>query len=124
MLTDTRLTTTTAEITLRDDGIAVFATLPDKRDDITLSDVKEIDILIDSFRDTHRLYLVVIKHGRYTLEARKHLSRKEGIADKIAMVAKGPTQTMLGNFFLGIYRPKIAIRLFHSAQEAERWLLS
>lgn len=124
MLTVTRLTTSAVEITLRNDGVAEFNILPLKTDEITLKDLKEIDVLIETFQHTHRLYLIVIQHGKYTLEARKYLAKKEGVADKIAMVAKGPTQSMLGNFFLGFYRPKIAISLFRSVNAAELWLLS
>jgi hypothetical protein len=75
------------------------------------------------FNSTHKLMLVYIQNGKYTRDARKYLSQQDQLAEKVAMIAKTPYQTLIGNFFLGIYRPKMTIKLFNSSRKAEAWLL-
>lgn len=122
-MTTTRLSTATAEIILRDDGIAEFSALPTKTGEFTLDEIIEVLELIQPFTQSHRKYLVEIKHGKYSHEARKYIASQEVIADKVAMVATGPFQKMMGNFFLGLNKPNIEIKLFNQRKNAEEWLL-
>lgn len=115
--------TSTVQINLKDNGIAVFRAKDHMTRVFTLDDLKEIDEKIMDFVGTHRLYLIHIVNGKYTQEARRHLQGHTNVADKIAMVAKGPFQKLVGNFFLGFNRPNITIKLFTTADEAEKWLL-
>ena len=117
------LTTSAAEIILREDGIAEFRALSHKKDEFSLEEVQKVVQLIDHFIDTHRNYLIEIKNGKFSHEARKFIASQVKIADKVAMVATGPIQKMLGNFFLGINKPNIETKLFNKRESAIEWLL-
>ena len=85
--------------------------------------MKENVLKLLEFEQSHRLYLVYIRNGKYSRDARKFMSEQDDLADKVAMVAKTPYQTLIGNFFLGIYKPKMKIRLFSASDKAIEWLL-
>ena len=89
-MTDTRLSTSTAEIILSENGIAEFRALPSKTDEFNLAEVKEVLELVANFVDTHRFYLVEIKNGKFSHDARKFIAAQDNIADKVAMVLPAP----------------------------------
>ena len=122
-MTITRISTKTVNIHLLDNGIAELRSKPDMLREFDLNDMRLIVEAIKSVNDSHRLLLIYIDNGKYSQEARKFLSNQNTIADKIAMVANKPLQKLVGNFFLGINRPKIPIKLFSNSLDAESWLL-
>ncbi|MBD3638225.1 MAG: STAS/SEC14 domain-containing protein [Crocinitomicaceae bacterium] len=124
MKTTSKRETTTLNIILFDNGIASFRAKPSMTREFTLKDVREIHAEIITFNRVNRLFLIHIENGMYSLEARKYLANVEKtLADKIAMVAQKPLQKVVGNFFLGINRPPIPIKLFTNQDEAKEWLL-
>lgn len=116
--------TSTIEIKLRSDGIMEIHSRPEMLDVFSYNQMKENINKIKEFNTNYGLILVYIKNGKYSREARKLLSSQIDLAKKVAMVAKTPYQRLVGNFFLGIYRPKLKIRLFDSSAKASKWLLS
>lgn len=46
------------------------------------------------------------------------------IASRVAMVGVNPVARVIGNFFLGLNRPPIPVRLFAGEEEAISWLQS
>ena len=57
-------------------------------------------------------------------EARDHFSmknRKAGVS-AIAMLIKSPVSRIIGNFFLGLNKPKVPTQLFTSEIKAVNWL--
>lgn len=116
--------TSTIEIKLRSDHIMEVHSLFDKKDLYTLSQMQENVAKLLEFKDEYSLILVFIKNGKYSREARNLLAEQDDLAEKVAMVAKTPYQRLVGNFFLGLYRPKLNIKLFDSGDKAVKWLLS
>lgn len=59
-----------------------------------------------------------------TKEARDHFSMKgrEPGVSAIALHIKSPVSRVIGNFYLGISRPKVPTRLFNSEAQAVKWL--
>src|SRR5690606_30537567 len=117
-LTISKIKTETVAITLFDNGIAEFEALPQMTGEFSVDHVKEVLSIVKTFNHKNRLFLIHIKNGKYDKAARNYLAQQNDIADKIAMVATKPLQTMLGNFFLGVNRPKLNIKLFNSYLEA------
>jgi hypothetical protein len=116
--------TETIEIKLRSDGIAEIHSRPEMQGVFTLEQMKENVNQLRELTVAHSLFLVFITNGKYSRESRKYLSQQKDLAAKIGMIAVSPYQTLIGNFFLGIYRPEMKIKLFTSSEKAVEWLLS
>jgi len=59
-----------------------------------------------------------------TKEARDYFSMNERSAgvNAIAMLVKSPVSSIIGNFFLGLNKPKVPTQLFTSENKAVEWL--
>ena len=79
---------------------------------------------VRELKEDRELLLIFIDNGRIGYEARVCYQSTDLIFKKVAMVAKGPVQQLLGNFFLGIHRPKMPIKMFIDEASAVSWLKS
>ena len=122
-----RIETETVSLKVRDDQILEIQALDSMIRQFELEDIIKI---VDAIRDLKgnypnlNLFLVHIKNGKYSMEARKYLASQQDIAKKIAMIANKPMQVMVGNFFLGLNRPNIEMKLFTTKSKGEKWLKS
>jgi hypothetical protein len=121
---DKKLGTDTVELTIQENGIVLFLARAEMKREFTLEDMEKLFNVVEKLPKNNRLFLIPIRNGKYSREARKYMGSRELIADKIAMVAEKPYQMLIGNFFLGLHKPKITIKLFRTIEKAEEWLLS
>lgn len=110
------------ELKFRSDGIVEIHTLPEMTRIFELEDMAAIIAILLENLDKYPSLVIYITNGKYTAEARRHITEHEPLLDKIAMVANKPMQTLVGNFFLGINKPKAQIRLFNTGEKAIKWL--
>jgi hypothetical protein len=60
-----------------------------------------------------------------TREARQYLSNSQEtmeITSRVAMIAGNPVSRIIGNFFLGLNRPPVPVKLFGDVASAKGWL--
>ncbi|MCB9224122.1 MAG: hypothetical protein H6582_08110 [Crocinitomicaceae bacterium] len=116
--------TSSLEIKLRSDGIIEVHSRPEMKERYEDYHMNENVAKIKEVNEKHSLILVFITNGKYSRDARRILSEQFDLAEKVAMIAKTPYQTLVGNFFLGINKPSINIKLFNTQKKAEAWLHS
>jgi hypothetical protein len=63
---------------------------------------------------------------RATADARRYFSSAETLAivNATALLVGGPVSRMLGNFFIGLNKPPVDIRIFDDEDAARAWLRS
>ena len=77
-----------------------------------------------SNKNIYPLLVDIREINSLTKEARDHFSmhdREAGVT-AIAMLIKSPVSSIIGNFYLGINKPKIPTQLFTSESKAIKWL--
>lgn len=105
------------------DGYIEIRSLPEMKRQYNLADMEENADLLNMLGSPDIKVLVHISNGKYSAEARRFLASYEKAPNKVAMVAKSPFHTLVGNFFLGINKPKSNIKLFNSKEKALGWLI-
>jgi hypothetical protein len=91
-------------------------------DTIELHHAKEVYETVQKIQGDRRLIIVHTRDGKISQDARKFFSNCEAIFDKVAVIASGPLQILVANFFLGINKPKMPLRLFKTEEKAIEWL--
>ncbi len=125
MTADTQLKaeTPTAVLTLRDDGILEIVHKPA---DVTLADAEQVHAVVEKLVGERQiLVLVDIRKARsISREARQFGadSRRRTNTKAQAMIIDSGISRVLGNFFLGLNRPKYPVHLFTSKEDAVVWL--
>jgi hypothetical protein len=69
--------------------------------------------------------LVNITHAKsVNQEARKYYSSEdaERVYKAVALIVNSPVSKMLGNFFIGLNKPPMPLKLFNSEEEGVAWL--
>jgi hypothetical protein len=94
--------------------------------EITLPDAEENTRLVASITQGNKPPILVDIRDilSITKEARDHFSmknREPGVI-AIALLIKSPVSRVIGNFYLGISRPRVPTRLFTSEAQAVNWL--
>ncbi|HXC05105.1 MAG TPA: hypothetical protein VNZ86_10170 [Bacteroidia bacterium] len=109
---------------LKEDGIIEIKPIPGWRETPTLAhavkDMECLNVLSDGKRYPTLCYL---PDAIITREMRNYYSNHEPLALAAAMIVRSPFQRILGNFFIGLNKVKVPIRLFTSDTEARTWLL-
>lgn len=109
---------------LRADGICHSIVLPGS--EITLPDAQENSVKVAQVSNgTKPPILVDIREiATITKEARDHFAMKgrESGVTAIALHIKSPVSRVIGNFYLGISKPKVPTRLFTNEKTAIVWL--
>ena len=114
--------TSVNKISLHVDGIIISEPIEEMTGTIELSHAKEAFELIKQVKGNRRLIVVHTRDGKISQEARQYFSDCEPIFDKVAIIAMGPLQILVANFFLGINKPKMPLRLFKTEEKALVWL--
>jgi len=124
MKRETTIRSRTAELFIDENGI-IHQTL-DPGSEVTLEDIKE-DISLYSVLDKKRKAFVLIdlcNVNSVEKQARDYLASEE-TAKKVsaaALVAQTRTSKVLGNFFLGLNKPMMPVKLFMSTDDGLDWL--
>jgi hypothetical protein len=123
MATET-ITTRTAKIWLRDDGVIQFVILPGIK--IQLADAKENAAAVAQLAaDQRRPVLVDIRASLgIDHETRAYYAKAEGVKSNsaLALLVESPVTRVMANFFISINKPVIPTQLFTSEAEAVMWL--
>jgi len=123
-MTTKPVTTRTAKIWLRADGVIQVVTLPNVQEG--LEDAKENIVVIAGFASEKRRPVLVDIRAALGLdrEVRVYYSSAEGVkADTaLALLVESPFSRVLANFFIGLNKMPVPTRLFTSEDEAVAWL--
>lgn len=107
-----------------DDGIARTVVKPQA--EISLSDAKENTRAIEELYEGEKFPLLIdTRPLKYiSKEARDHFSIKDRptVLNSFALLIGSPLSRIIGNFFMGLNKPSIPMRLFTSEKEAIKWL--
>lgn len=107
-----------------DDGICRTKTKPQA--EITLKEAIENSTAVSSLYKNKKFPLLVDARNVKTMakEARKHFSTndRETRITSMAIMVKSPLSRVVGNFFMGLNKPKIPARLFDDENAAVEWL--
>jgi len=59
-----------------------------------------------------------------TKEARDHFSmrNRESVVNSFAILIYSPLSRIIGNFFMGLNKPRVPAKLFNDEEEAVKWL--
>ena len=96
-----------------------------KNAEVHLEDAKENSIAVNSFH-TYNEYALIIDTSEIksiTKEARNHFSmngRKSNVVC-FAIIISSPLSAVVGNFFMGLNKPRVPARLFTKESEAILW---
>ena len=110
---------------LRDDKIVQTSYL--KETEVTLDDAKNEVRFCSEINDGKKiLYLADISQvNKVPREVRKYYSSEAACKyiKAIVLVTSSPVSRVIGNFFLGLNKPPVPIRLFDSVDEGNAWLM-
>ena len=116
--------TETAETVLGDDGIVRVHMRPGTTETLTTAR-ENIEALASICGDKKHPLLIDMTGTRgANQDARRHYS-SESVTERVsaaAMLVPTPVSKVLGNFFLGLNKPRHALRLFTSEADAIEWL--
>jgi hypothetical protein len=123
-MTTDPITTRTAKIWLRADGLIQVVPLPNIKSG--LADAKENVAAITRFASAKkRPVLIDIRASQgIDRETRAYYSSAEGVKSDtaLALLVESPVTQVMANFFIGFNQPPVPTRLFTSEAEAVAWL--
>jgi len=94
--------------------------------EITLEDAKENTVAVETFYygKTYPLLIDGRKVKSISKEARDHFSLKgrKSTVSSFAILVKSPLSRIIGNFFMGLNKPTVPVKLFDDEKEAIKWL--
>lgn len=107
-----------------DDGICRTKAKP--KAEITLKEAMENSATVNAFYKDKKFPLLVDARSVKTMsrEARSYLSTngRETNINSFAVMVKSPLSRVIGNFFMGLNKPKVPAKLFDDEKEAIKWL--
>jgi len=116
--------TRTGKFWLGEDGIMRGIILP--TDEHNLADANENGEAVAKFSEKKRCPLLIdmVRCKSVTGKARAHYARDEAGEEvsAIALLIGSPVSRIIGNFFLGINKPKYPVKLFTAETGAIEWL--
>lgn len=114
----------TGKIWLEGDGIVRFTYFP--KVEVTLADAKKSIAVVLKISKGKTQPLFVDSRGIKSMEreARTYYAGEEAAkaVSACALLIGSPISRVIGNFFLGINKPKFPVKLFTSESEAIEWL--
>jgi len=107
-----------------DDGIA--RTIVKGNMEIGIKEALENTKAVSSLAEGNKFPLLVDSRNiQYiTKEARDHFSmrNRESVVNAMAILIQSPLSRIIGNFFMGLNKPRVPARLFTEEEEALLWL--
>lgn len=105
------------------DGVARTVVKPDA--EISLQDAKENSVAVNSLQGKSSFTLLVDtrKIKSITKEARDHfsLNGRESRVVAFAIIIGSPLSRVIGNFFMGLNKPRVPVKLFTNEEKALTW---
>ena len=112
-------------IVFMDEHDIIHVNYPDKIG-VTLEDAKEEVALCSKIRDGEKVLSIVdlSKIKFVDKEARNYYASKEltKIYSAVVLIVNSPVSRVIGNFFLGLNKPSIPLKLFSNEKEGVKWL--
>lgn len=106
------------------DGIA--RTTVKSNADVTIKEAKENSIAVNSLSTGQSFPLLIDARGIRSMskEARDlfSLNNRSSFVNSFAILIESPLSRIIGNFFMGLNKPRVPVKLFNSEQEALLWL--
>ncbi|HEX8516211.1 MAG TPA: STAS/SEC14 domain-containing protein [Bacteroidia bacterium] len=94
--------------------------------DVTLKEAKENSVAVNSLTGGKAAVLLVDSRDIRSIskEARDYFSmnNRESFIVAFALVIDSPLSRIIGNFFMGLNKPRVPARLFTDEKEAINWL--
>lgn len=115
-----------AEIILRDDHVLEYRYRDDAMIDLSAAR-NMVEKALELAGDAAPCPTVVVAGGvkGVTRDAREFFAQSDAnasISSCVGLVVNSPVARVIGNFFMGLNRPRIPTRLFRSVEEALPWL--
>jgi hypothetical protein len=96
--------------------------------EVTINDAKENSMAVNSLSNGNDFPLLIDTREirSITKEARDFFSmnNRESHVIAFAILIDSPLSKIIGNFFMGLNKPRVPVRLFTSEKEAISWLQS
>ena len=92
--------------------------------EIVIEDAKANSEAVNSFElEKYPLIVDTSQIKSITKEARDQFSMRgrESSVVAIAMIIKSPLSKIVGNFFMGLNKPRVPVRLFNDEESAKSW---
>ena len=93
--------------------------------EVKIDDAKENSQVVNELTNGQKLPLLVdiTELKSITKEAREWFSNRgrESNIIAIAMLIKSPVSTIIGNFYIGLNKPRVPTKLFHNEGKALKW---
>lgn len=109
---------------LGNDGI--MYTVGKENAEVNLEDAKENTRIIEEYYYGKKFPLFVDGRNVKSIskEARDHFSLKgrESVINCFAMIVSSPLSRIIANFFIGINRPTVPVKMFDDEKKAVEWL--
>lgn len=110
---------------LGDDGIIRTKVKPQA--EVTIEEAKENSIAVNSFSKNNEKFPLLIDSRNIksiTKEARDFFSmnNRESCIVAFAVIIDSPVSRIVGNFFMGLNKPRVPAKLFNSEEDAVHWL--
>ncbi|MCE3280928.1 MAG: hypothetical protein K0S44_3119 [Bacteroidetes bacterium] len=106
------------------DGIARTKVKP--RAEVTLAEAKENSVVVNSLSPGNLYPLLIDSRDIKSIskEARDFFSmnNRDSNVSAFAIIIQSPLSRVIGNFFMGLNKPRVPARLFKSEKEAVKWL--
>jgi hypothetical protein len=106
------------------DGIARTKVKP--LAEVTLAEAKENSVAVNSLSPGNRYPLLIDSRDIKSIskEARDFFSmnNRDSNVSAFAIIIQSPLSRVIGNFFMGLNKPRVPARLFKSEKEAVKWL--
>lgn len=97
-----------------------------KNAEVTLADAKENTVAVATFYYGKKYPLIIDARGVKSIskEARDHFSLRgrESVVNAFAIIISSPLSRIIGNFFMGLNKPTVPMRLFENEKDAIKWL--
>ncbi len=107
-----------------EDGIA--RTKVKKDAEITIEDSRANTVAVETFFYGKKYPLIIdsTEIKSITKEARDHFSMKgrKTSVSALAIIIKSPLSRIIGNFFMGLNKPVVPVKLVDSEKEAVKWI--
>ena len=104
------------------DGIARTKVKPNS--EVVLEDAKENSVAVNSFElNSYPLIIDTTQIKSITKEARDYFSMKgrDSKVNGLAIIIKSPLSKIIANFFMGLNKPIVPVKLFTNENDAIDW---
>ncbi|HYG52664.1 MAG TPA: STAS/SEC14 domain-containing protein [Flavobacteriales bacterium] len=97
-----------------------------KNAEVSLADAKENTAAVETFYYGKKYPLLIDARSVKSVskEARDHFSLRgrDSVVNSFAIIISSPLSRIIGNFFMGLNKPTVPMRLFDNEKDAIKWL--